>query len=102
MYYTYEHKNKEYKNDRTVSLSFVVRRNPKWGIRRQEGIEKERKKLRWQLKRMKEKVDRQNVIKTLINGEIVKDFKDRSSRLKSSKNPVITLKYSNMSEFIKG
>lgn len=51
---------------------------------------------------MKEKVDRQNVIKTLINGEIVKDFKDRSSRLKSSKNPVITLKYSNMSEFIKG
>lgn len=48
------------------------------------------------MKRLKEKVDRQNVIRTLIDGGIDKDFKDRSSRLKSSKNPGTTLKYGNM------
>lgn len=49
------------------------------------------------MKGLKEKVDQQNVIRTLIDGGIDKDFKDRSSsRLKSGKNLGITLKYGNV------
>lgn len=67
-------------------------------MRRQKEIEKEKKVEMTAQKN--EKIEGKSGSaernkRTLIDGGIDKDFKDRSSRLKSSKNPT-TLKYGNM------
>lgn len=68
-------------------------------MRRQKEIEKEKKVEMTAQKN--EKIEGKSGSaernkRTLIDGGIDKDFKDRSSRLKSSKNPGTTLKYGNM------
>lgn len=65
-------------------------------MRRQKEIEKEKKVEMTAQKNEKKSGSAERNKRTLIDGGIDKDFKDRSSRLKSSKNPGTTLKYGNM------
>lgn len=65
-------------------------------MRRQKEIEKEKKVEMTAQKNEKKSGSAERNKRTLIDGGIDKDFKDRSSRLKSSKNSGTTLKYGNM------